>query len=200
MGCCRCLTSENNSDPSLDEQVLVASCLKGNRESQQQLYERYAPKMLGVCYRYAQSLEEAEDILQEVFITVFRKLGQFRQKAPLGAWIHRITVNTALNCIKSRLPASESLELLEQDAAHATTGAETGQAEKDLMGLVRTLPYGYRTVFNLFAIEGYSHEEIGQLLGIKAASSRSQYARARELMMKKIGSDYPSRKQTGNNG
>lgn len=179
---------------------MVASCLKGNRESQQRLYERYAPKMLGVCYRYAQSLEEAEDILQEVFITVFRKLHQFRQEAPLEAWIRRVTVNTALNCIKARFPQSESLDVLEQDLPQTTTTAESGQAEKDLMCLLRTLPYGYRTVFNLFAIEGYSHDEIGQLLGIKAASSRSQYARARELMMKKLGSDYPSRKQNGNNG
>ncbi len=182
----------------MDEQVLVASCLKGNRESQQLLYERYAPKMLGVCYRYAHTLEEAEDILQEVFITVFRKLQQFRQEGPLEAWIRRITVNTALNCVKARYPINESLELLEHDAAPAT--AEDGQAEKDLMSLLRTLPYGYRTVFNLYAIEGYSHEEIGHLLGVKPATSRSQYARARELMMKKIGSDYPSRKQDGNNG
>jgi RNA polymerase sigma-70 factor (ECF subfamily) len=181
----------------LDEASLVAACLKGSRESQKQLYDYYAPKMLGVCYRYAHSAEEAEDFLQEVFITVFRKLQQFRNEGSLEGWIRRITVNTCLNCVRVRYPAVESLEASNEELAGAFVDTS---GEKDLMELLRTLPFGYRMVFNLYAIEGYSHEEIGKLLGIKAATSRSQYARAREMMMKRIGSDYPPNKPQGNHG
>lgn len=184
---------------NLDEASLVAACLKGNRESQQQLYDTYAPKMLGVCDRYAHSQEEAEDFLQEAFITVFRKLGQFRNAGSLEGWIRRITVNTCLNGVRARYPMHESLDTIEAGYAELAGPADQ-QGERDLMELLRSLPFGYRMVFNLYAIEGYSHEEIGKLLGIKAASSRSQYARARELMMKRIGTDYPPNKPEGNHG
>lgn len=184
----------------MDEQLLVAACLKGNRESQKQLYEHYAPKMLGVCYRYAHSREEAEDFLQEAFITIFRKLGQFRNEGSLEGWIRRIVINTSLNGIKARYPVNESLEDLSPESfTHHITVAQAHQ-EKDLVALIRTLPEGYRTIFNLYAIEGYSHEEIGQLLGIKAVTSRSQYARAREVLMKKLGADYPDNKKKGQHG
>jgi RNA polymerase sigma factor (sigma-70 family) len=184
----------------LDEQLLVKACLKGNRESQQQLYEQYAPKMLGVCYRYAHTREEAEDFLQEAFITVFRKLGQFRNEGSLEGWIRRIVINTSLNGIKARYPVTEPLEDLSPESFTDQVVAPQTGSEQDLISIVRTLPDGYRTVFNLYAVEGYSHEEIGKLLGIKATSSRSQYARARELLMKKLGADYPDNKKKGQHG
>lgn len=184
----------------LEELVLVANCLKGNREAQKQLYERYAPKMLGVCYRYAHTREEAEDFLQETFITVFRKLGQYRNEGSLEGWIHRITIRTSLNCIKARYPLDESLDAIQAEKMNWQSDTNDVHDEKDLISLVRSLPDGYRTVFNLYAIEGYAHEEIGKLLGIKAASSRSQYTRAREMLMKKLGSDYPKTEKNSNNG
>lgn len=184
----------------MDEKLLVAACLKGNRDAQKQLYEQYAPKMLGVCYRYAHTREEAEDFLQEVFITVFRKLEQYRNEGSLEGWIRRITIRTSLNCIKARYPINESLDELQNEDLITQAIIPDINNGRDLIALVRSLPDGYRTVFNLYAIEGYSHDEIGQLLGIKAGTSRSQYARARELLMKRLGADYPNTENTGNNG
>ncbi|KAK6023823.1 2-oxoglutarate decarboxylase domain protein [Ostertagia ostertagi] len=137
---------------------------------------------------------------KEAFITVFRKLGQFRNEGSLEGWIRRIVINTSLNGIKARYPVTEPLEDLPPESfTEQVVAPQTGN-EQDLISLVRTLPDGYRTVFNLYAVEGYSHEEIGQLLGIKATSSRSQYARARELLMKKLGADYPDNKKKGQHG
>lgn len=184
----------------MDEQLLVRSCLKGNRESQKLLYERFAPKMLGVCYRYARTREEAEDFLQEAFITVFRKLEQYRNEGALEGWIHRVVVNTSLNCIKARYPVSESLDNLVPEQLPGHVSEQPAYGEKDLISLIRALPNGYRTVFNLYAIEGYSHEEIGQMLGIKAATSRSQYTRARELLIKQLGTDYPNNEKNRQHG
>lgn len=184
----------------MNEQLLVAACLKGNRESQQRLYEQFAPQMLGVCYRYAHSLAEAEDFLQEAFITIFRKLHQFRNEGSLEGWIRRIVVNTCLNSIKARYPVSESLDDLTIDHLNHHITEQQPNGEKDLISLVRALPDGYRTVFNLYAIEGYSHDEIAQMLGIKAVTSRSQYNRAREVLMKKLSADYPDHKKKGQNG
>jgi len=163
----------------LDESKLVRDCLKGKHGSQKELYEHFAPKMLGVCYRYALSFEEAEDFLQEAFITVFRKLDQYKGEGELGAWIRRIVVNTSLNQIKARHSFSDEKNM--ENLAEIQTGHEP-YSENELMELVHNLPTGYKTVFNLYAIEGYSHEEIGNMLGIKSSTSRSQYTRARVML------------------
>ena len=169
----------------MDEAELVKECLKGKREAQKQLYEQNAPKMLGVCYRYAGSMEEAEDFLQESFITIFRKLGQFRGEGNLQSWIYRIVINTSLNCLKSRYRLLERLDELPTEPLddHSHDLFESGDG---LMNFIAELPTGYRTVFNLHAIEGYSHEEIGQMLGIKPGTSRSQLTRAREILTKRL--------------
>ncbi len=179
----------------MSESELVKKCLQGEREAQKQLYDRFAPKMFGVCYRYAISREEAEDFLQETFITVFRKLNQWKGDGELGAWIRKITVNTSLNGIKARHRFTENMNVIPIDNISYNDASQQPDSDKELMELVHHLPLGYKTVFNLYAIEGYSHEEIGKMLDIKPATSRSQLARARELLMKKINSN-----QTGNNG
>jgi RNA polymerase sigma factor (sigma-70 family) len=168
----------------MDYQKLVKDCLKGRPEAQRQLYEHYAEYMLGVCYRYTKSMPDAEDILQEGFVKVFTNLHQFKQQGELGAWIRRIMVNTAINYLKkqSRYQADLSfsdvtLHPVSADDPDVMLGA------KELAELIRQLPVGYQTIFNLHAVEGYSHVEIGKILGIQEGTSRSQYARARGLLV-----------------
>jgi RNA polymerase sigma factor (sigma-70 family) len=166
----------------LDESQLVKECLKGKQDSQKHLYELYASKMLGVCYRYASSRAEAEDFLQEAFISVFRKLHQFKGEGELGAWIRRIVVNTSLNGIKARHHFSDHADSIDIELVKNTFVHEPLN-DTELMELVHQLPTGYRTVFNLYAIEGYSHDEIAKKLDIRPGTSRSQFMKARKMLM-----------------
>jgi RNA polymerase sigma factor (sigma-70 family) len=163
---------------------LIQECLAGKGWAQQQLYRTHAPRMLGLCYRYAQSQEEAEDILQEGFIKVFVHLKKYRGNGPVGAWIRKIMVNTALNHIKTRHRFAESIEKMtvEENALLAIDDYEL----KEIIEEIRQLSTGFRTVFNLYAIEGYSHKEISVMLGISEGTSRSQYSRARSILMKRL--------------
>ncbi len=179
----------------MDESELVKECLKGKQDKQERLFELFAPKMLGVCYRYASSREEAEDFLQEAFITVFRKLHQYKGDGELGAWIHRIVVNTSLNCIKAKHRFTTGTNIIPIDQLPDNTALQNPANEKDLMELVHQLPTGYKTVFNLYAIEGFSHNEIGEMLNITASTSRSQFMKARKMLMKKL---YPELKNKQN--
>ena len=173
----------------LEELLLVKECLQGKHESQKRLYEQFAHKMLGVCYRYAHSREEAEDFLQEAFIVVFRKLHQYKGEGALGGWIRKIVINTSLNFIKAQHRFIESDNMISIDSISDNNVLRQPCSDKELMEIVRELPKGYRIVFNLYAIEGYSHDEIGQMIGVKASTSRSQFMRARELLMKRLNSE-----------
>jgi RNA polymerase sigma-70 factor (ECF subfamily) len=164
-------------------QQLVRDCQKGKILAQRQLYELFAREMMGVCYRYTKSIEDAEDVLQEGFMKVFANLGQFEGKGPLGAWIRRIMVNTSINYLKKHVHYRMDMVFTEP-AMHPVT-QETPDVwldSKELCALIRQLPTGYQAVFNLHAVEGYSHVEIGQMLGISENTSRSQYMRARNLL------------------
>jgi RNA polymerase sigma factor (sigma-70 family) len=163
---------------------LVKDCLKQKRAAQKLLYEQFAEQMLGVCYRYTKSLDDAEEVLQLGFIKVFQFLHQFRSDGDLGAWIRRIMVNTAISYLKRKPQYQVELSFLDHQM-HPVVNNETESTLnlKDLLLLIRQLPSGYQTVFNLFAIEGYSHVEIAQILGINEGTSRSQYARARALLV-----------------
>lgn len=172
----------------MDEQLLVKQCLQGSRTAQKQLYDHFASKMLGVCYRYADSLQEAEDFLQESFITIFKKLDQFRNEGGLERWIYRVVVNTCINNIRARKRLNEQLDSTLVQNIPTTSVPEPG-VYTDLIELVRNLPHRPRTVFNLHAVEGYSHEEIAKLLDMNVNTVRSQYSRAREVLMKKISSE-----------
>jgi RNA polymerase sigma factor (sigma-70 family) len=168
----------------VEETSLIKECLKENSQAQQQLYHQYAAKMLGVCYRYVHSLEEAEDVLQEGFVKVFLHLKKFNGNGPLEAWIRRIMVNTALNQLKKRHTFMEPLD--ENHFKEKETFFNPEMEAKEIIEEIRQLPLGFRTVLNLYAIEGYSHKEISKMLGISEGTSRSQYARARRAMMKRI--------------
>ena len=167
-----------------DYSQLIKNCLKGKAAAQQQLYDEFASAMLGVCYRYTKSLQDAEDVLQDGFIRVFKFLEQYNQEGELGAWIRRIMVNTALNYLKKSKKYQHDL-LFDKTEMHAinTDNPEVLLNAKELAELIRQLPTGYQTIFNLYAVEGFSHVEIGQMLGISENTSRSQYMRARHLLI-----------------
>lgn len=168
----------------MDAHNLVKACLKGQLHAQKELYEHFAPKMLGVCYRYTRSIRDAEDILQEGFAKVFHSLHQYKFEGELGAWIRRIMVNTALNYLKKHQKYQKEM-VFTTEYLHPVTNddAEIKIQAKELANLIRQLPPGYQLIFNLHAVEGYSHIEIGEMLGISDGTSRSQYARARKLLI-----------------
>jgi RNA polymerase sigma factor (sigma-70 family) len=168
----------------VNEHQLVKDCLKGKPAAQKALYEQYAAQMLGVCYRYTKSMSDAEDVLQEGFVKVFHYLAQFRGEGDLGAWIRRIM---AINYLKknSRYQYDLSFSTEQPGYLHPVSddNPEVSLDAKQLADLVRQLPPGYQTIFNLHAIEGYTHVEISAMLGIHEGTSRSQYARARNLLI-----------------
>jgi RNA polymerase sigma factor (sigma-70 family) len=166
------------------QRKLVKDCLQNNAVAQKQLYELYAPGMLGICYRYTKSLNDAQEVLQQGFIKVFYNLNQYSGQGELGAWIRRIMVNTSINYLK-RTPRYQMELGFEENHLHPVSTDEPDMSlnMKDLLNLIRQLPPGYQTIFNLHAIEGYTHVEIGKLLGIREGTSRSQYARARALLI-----------------
>ncbi len=170
-----------------DHQKLVKDCLKNNPAAQKQLYGLFADTMLGICYRYTKSLQDAEEVLQQGFIKVFQNLHQYKNEGELGGWIRRIMVNTAINYLK-RKPRYQLDLGFEDTQLHPVSNYEPDVRlnAKDLLNLVRQLPPGYQTIFNLYAIEGYTHVEIGKMLGISEGTSRSQYARARGLLIQWI--------------
>jgi RNA polymerase sigma factor (sigma-70 family) len=164
-------------------QQLIKECLKNNRSAQKQLYNQYADVMLGICYRYTKSMDDAEDVLQEAFVLVFKNLPQYRFEGELGAWIRRIMVNTSLNFLKRHKRYRDEM-VFEESLLHpvATETPQLILQAKELAAIIRQLPTGYQTIFNMHAVEGYSHVEIAAMLGINEGTSRSQYARARNLL------------------
>jgi RNA polymerase sigma-70 factor (ECF subfamily) len=167
----------------MTEEVLLQGCLKNDAAAQQELYQRYSPKMLSVCYRYAKAREDAEDMLQEGFIKVFRQIEKFESRGSLEGWILRIIVHTCINNLKKNKKFNDHVDLA--FAGNLTTREDNIPAimqAKKIIECIRTLPIGYRTVLNLFAIEGYSHKEIAKLLDIEESTSRSQYTRARAML------------------
>lgn len=168
-----------------DHQILIKDCLRGNAIAQKRLYDLFSPGMLGICYRYTKSMNDAEEVLQRGFIKVFINLHQYKMQGDLGAWIRRIIVNTAINYLK-RKPQYQLDLSFEESNLHQVIipDADILLNVKDLLNMVRQLPPGFQTIFNLHAVEGYTHIEIGKMLGINEGTSRSQYARARALLIK----------------
>ncbi|MBE7174788.1 MAG: sigma-70 family RNA polymerase sigma factor [Mucilaginibacter polytrichastri] len=149
---------------------------------QELLYRQFASKMMGVCLRYANNRDEAEDMLQTGFIRMFEKLNDFRNEGSFEGWLRRIMVNCAIGYIRKHY---KMVQLVDMDAA-ADQAADTaelgGLTVKDLLALIQTLGSSYRMIFNLYAIEGYSHREIGEMLGITEGASKSQLSRARSML------------------
>jgi RNA polymerase sigma-70 factor (ECF subfamily) len=178
--------------PQFTDQELVRGVLKGSSLHQMALYRQYSVPMFRVLLRFARDHAEAEDMLQDGFVRVYRDMAQFRAEGALGAWIRRIMVNTALSHLRKQkefiqytgdFVAFENTVRTEENIA-ANLDAEY------LMSLLQKLPPGYRTVFNLYAIEGFSHEEIAEQLGISTGTSKSQLYKAREYLKKMIDKSY----------
>ena len=173
----------------LTEDQLVRGCVLKNEAAQKAVFDLYAGKMLGVCMRYARNNADAEDMLQDAFIKVFDKIKQFKGEGSFEGWIRKIVVNTALKKYTLIRYDKEIIGHEGVDAEHFFSTEQVAYShlsEKELLQLVNKLPDGYRFVFNMYVIEGYSHDEIATLLGIQSGTSRSQLAKARMLLQKQI--------------
>lgn len=185
-----------NLDRTFTVDSLLDGCKKGDRKAQESLYKALASKMMAVCLRYAKDNFEAEDILQMGFVKVFQKVSEFRGDGSFEGWIRRIMVNTAIETYRKNLRSLNVVDIDEEyDQPQSTF--DMGKLElNDLMKLVQQLSNGYRIVFNMYAIEGYSHKEIAKELGISEGASKSQLSRARAILKDKIikmeGLDYAS--------
>ena len=171
---------------SMDDAELVEKCLRKDPNAQRALFDKFAPKMLGVCKRYAKSTEQAEDVLQDAFIKVFTKLDNYKGGS-LEGWIRRIMVNTSLDQIRKEIKFQDNIAMDQVDYKIEHQGyILEGLMEEDLLKLINEMPAGYKTVFNLFAIEGYSHKEIAEQMNISENTSKSQYSRARAFLKTKL--------------
>jgi len=167
----------------MTEEAILQGCLRNDATAQKELYNRYSPKMLTVCYRFAHNREDAEDMLQEGFIKVFSQMHTFENRGAFEGWIRRIIVHTCINVLKKNRKFHENLDII-----HATSIMVREELipsiiqAKQIIECIRMLPIGYRTVLNLYAIEGYSHREIAGMLDIEESTSRSQFTRAKAML------------------
>jgi len=166
----------------ISEIDLIQGCLEGDRRMQEELYRRFSPRMYGVCLRYAGNTAEAEDILQEGFIKVYKKLSSYRREGSFEGWIRRIFVNTAIEHFRRKTYQQPITEQHENTVEGKFLSVLDDLAEKDIMKLIQELSPGYRTVFNLYVVEGYTHKEIGDLLNISEGTSKSQLSRAKVVL------------------
>ncbi len=174
------MTPQRNQ--SIPESDLIRGCLEGDRRMQEELYRRLSPRMYAVCLRYAGNAEEAEDILQEGFIKVFKKLDSYRGEGSFEGWVRRVFVNTAIEHFRRKRYLQPVTEKEENTIEGKSLSALDELGEKDILELVQQLSPGYRTVFNMYVVEGYTHKEIGDLLGISEGTSKSQLSRAKVIL------------------
>lgn len=180
----------------MDELQLIEGCRKGDRRAQKALYETFSRKMMSVCLRYVSDWETARDLLQEGFVKVFTHIDSYTGNGSFEGWIRKIFVNSALEYLRHADVLRESTDL-DQTAEVAQTDSSplSDISAAELMQLVQSLPAGFRTIFNLFAIEGYSHKEISERLHITESTSRSQYTRAKQLLQRKVNALYGERRR-----
>src|SRR5690554_3645763 len=166
----------------MDEKKLIQACIKEDKSAQKALYDLFSAKMYFVCLRYARHEAEAQDILQDAFIKVFDKLDSYRFSGSFEGWVRRIMVNTALNYCRKSTYKYENIGIEDYQDKVVNSKAISRLSEQELLALIQQLPDGYRMVFNLYIIEGYSHKEIAEMLSISENTSRSQLAKARKWM------------------
>lgn len=165
---------------------LLEGCKRGERKSQELLYKMLASRMLGVCMRYAKDRFEAEDMLQMGFVKVFKKVSEFRSDGSFEGWIRRVMVNTAIETYRKNQRMLNVVDIDEVYDAPQNTFDMNGLEMKDLLKLISQLSTGYKLVFNMYVIEGYSHKEIAEQLGISEGASKSQLSRARAILKEKL--------------
>ena len=174
------------SNLNITESDLISGCIDGNRRMQEELYSRFSPRMYAVCLRYAGNTEEAEDILQDGFIKIFNKLGSFRKEGSFEGWIRRVFVNTAIEHFRRKRYLQPVTEKEENTLEGNYLSILDDLAERDILELVQQLSPGYRTVFNMYVVEGYTHKEIGEMLGISEGTSKSQLSRAKVILQQMV--------------
>jgi len=172
--------------------ILLRDCKRGKRGSQEELYRRFSSAMYGLCLQYSSCEEDAQDILQDGFIKIFAKLDQVKNPAALPGWIRRVIINTALEKYRSQVLLQRVDEVKEEIGELPGDEAFEELTCEELVGLIQTLTPRYRMVFNLYAIEGYSHQEISDMLGISTGTSKSNLSRARAILQEKIKTMYGS--------
>ncbi len=166
---------------------LILECQNNKRKAQKELYKRYAPLLLGICVRYAKDSSEAEDVLQEGFIKIFDKIHLYNNKGSFEGWMRRLMVNTAISNYRKNLKRYYKVDVEEPHIQSISQDwSKCDYTKEELMQVIRSLPNGYRMVFNLYAIEGYKHKEIAKLLEIDETTSKSQYSRAKKQLQAKL--------------
>jgi len=168
---------------NMSEEEMIKRCLKNDSLAQRTLYDKLGPKMMGVCLRYMMNTEEAQDVLQDGFVKVFEKLGAYSGTGSFEGWVRRIFVNTALDAIRKNKNLKYQTQI--DDVAYALKSNDyifESLVAEDLMKVLQQLPLGYKTVFNLYAIEGYSHKEIAEKMNITVSTSKSQFSRAKAML------------------
>jgi len=174
------------SNHTIIETDLIRGCINGERRMQEELYNRFSGKMYAVCLRYAGNGNDAQDILQDGFVKIYKNLDRFRGEGSFEGWIRRIFVNTAIEHLRRKTYLTPIAEREENTIPYKEKTALDRLGEKDIMALISQLSPGYRTVFNLYVVEGYTHKEIGDILGISEGTSKSQLARARMILQDKV--------------
>jgi RNA polymerase sigma-70 factor (ECF subfamily) len=179
-----------------DQQDLIAGCKRKDTWARKELYERYAPAMLGICVRYVAEKDTALDLLHEGFIKVFTKIDSYSGAGSFEGWMRRVFVTTALEYLRSAKAFSGTISLDDcyDTEDEGNTDVVDQLSAEEIVRCINELPTGFRTVFNLYAVEGYSHAEIAKMLHIQEVSSRSQFARARQILQTKIQKLYKTRK------
>jgi len=173
---------------------IIKGCKAGKRKSQELLYNRYSAKMYGICLQYTKNTTEAEDVLQDGFIKIFQSIKQFRGEGSLEGWMRKVIINIALQKFRKQnllFPVSDIFETA-GDLNYDNLISDLSSA--DLLKIIQDLPPRYRLVFNLYAIEGYKHKEIAEKLGIETGTSKSNLARARSILQKKVNILYSEKR------
>ncbi|MFT5778437.1 MAG: RNA polymerase sigma factor (sigma-70 family) [Crocinitomicaceae bacterium] len=168
---------------SNSETKLIEACLKGEPRSQRELYDTFAGKIYAVCFRYSKNEDDAKDLLQETFVKVFNNLKNYKNEGSFEGWIRKIAVNTAIRHYQKTIKAIDRHDIEVTNEAFVGADIESTISAKEITDVIAKLPDGYRIVFNMYAIEGYSHKEIGKELDITESSSRSQLTRARKMLV-----------------
>lgn len=169
-----------------EEAQLARDCARGKTEAQEKLYRMYYRKMFGICMRYGGNRDNAEDMLQDGFIKVLRDIGKFRAEGSLEGWVKRVIVTTCLEQLRKQSRLIPMTDLEQARTQHAGEDVVAQMSSDEIMNLVTELPAGYRTVFNLYAIEGFNHKEIADMLDISEGTSKSQLSRARDMLKRRL--------------
>lgn len=173
-----------SSNQLISESNLIKGCIEGNPHMQRLLYDRFSSMMYAVCLRYCNNPEDANDVMQEGFIKVYKSLSKFRAEGSFEGWVRRIFINTSIEHFRKKVKLYNVSEVPENTIEEGDLSALDVLAAKDILNIINELPPGYKVVFNLHVIEGYSHKEIAEILGITEGTSKSQLARAKGFLKK----------------